>query len=168
MKKNLVHAWLIIFLLVNFQSASPAFAGKVDYTLPYPGILPDSPLYTFKTIRDSLEGFFIGDPIKKAEFDLNHADMYVAAAETLTKQKKDTALIETSLKKALAYFRSGLEGAREAKMQGMDINSTTKKFMLSNRKHREVIDNISSGKNFESLKKEGELLGREAEKMRPK
>ena len=46
----------------------------IEYTLPYPGILPDSPLYFLKTARDKIVSFLISDPLKKAEFNLLAAD----------------------------------------------------------------------------------------------
>src|ERR1700704_2037322 len=53
-----------------YDSVTPApnnTSQTVDYTLPYPGLLPDSPLYFLKTFRDRLISFFISSPIKKAD-----------------------------------------------------------------------------------------------------
>src|SRR3989344_2992270 len=46
----------------------------VEYTLPYPGILPDHPLYPLKKFRDRLLDFLIRDPVKRIEFNLLMAD----------------------------------------------------------------------------------------------
>ena len=40
----------------------------VKYELPYPGILPDNPLYFLKQIRDWIMERLITDPLKKIEF----------------------------------------------------------------------------------------------------
>ena len=47
---------------------------KVEYLLPYPGILPDHPLYFLKTLRDRILEALIVDPLRKSEFYLLQAD----------------------------------------------------------------------------------------------
>src|SRR5438105_4293482 len=59
-----------------------------DYKLPYPGILPDNPLYFIKTARDRLVGFLISDPVRKAEFDVLQADKRIGMGELLVSKKK--------------------------------------------------------------------------------
>lgn len=53
---------------------------ELDYTLPYPGILPDHPLYLFKILRDTLMQSFINNPVKRIEFFLLQSDKYLAMA----------------------------------------------------------------------------------------
>ncbi|MBI4136686.1 hypothetical protein HY469_01340, partial [Candidatus Roizmanbacteria bacterium] len=60
-------------------SASPTLSQTeadepVQYTLPYPGMLPDHPLYPLKKFRDRLLDFLIYDPVKRIEFNLLMAD----------------------------------------------------------------------------------------------
>ena len=52
----------------------------IDYQLPYPGILPGSPLYSIKMLRDRIMEFFISDHVKKSNFYLLQADKRVASA----------------------------------------------------------------------------------------
>ncbi|HSW97310.1 MAG TPA: hypothetical protein VLF89_05800, partial [Candidatus Saccharimonadales bacterium] len=35
---------------------------QIQYDLPYPGLLPDNPLYSLKVLRDKIVEFFISDP----------------------------------------------------------------------------------------------------------
>ncbi|MBF8250036.1 MAG: LPXTG-motif cell wall anchor protein, partial [Candidatus Levybacteria bacterium] len=60
--------------LAAAQTATPSSNQEVNYELPYPGLLPDSPLYFLRVTRDKLVSFLISDPLKKAEFDLLQAD----------------------------------------------------------------------------------------------
>lgn len=53
---------------------------KVEYTLPYPGILPTHPLYRLKLIRDWIMERLIVDPLRKTEFYVLQADKYLAMA----------------------------------------------------------------------------------------
>ena len=63
--------------------SSAAFAYHVDYQLPYPGMLPDNPLYFLKVFRDNLTSFFINKPLDKAHFDLLQSDKDVEASYLL-------------------------------------------------------------------------------------
>jgi len=47
---------------------------SIDYTLPYPGLLPDNPLYPLKMIRDRIILFLINDSAKRTEYYLLQAD----------------------------------------------------------------------------------------------
>ena len=72
--KKFIFIFILLFLVpVNSVSYaqgaladSPIPVQRVDYELPYPGLLPDSPLYFLKISRDRLIEFMIGDPIKKS------------------------------------------------------------------------------------------------------
>ena len=47
---------------------------KVIYNLPYPGLLPDNPLYITKIMRDKITDFLTRDNLKKAELYLLYSD----------------------------------------------------------------------------------------------
>src|SRR5205823_3865940 len=83
------------------MSPTPTPAQTVDYTLPYPGLLPDNPLWPVKAFRDKSISMFISDPMKKAEFDLLQADKRVNASLYLFNQSKDKeALVSQTISKA--------------------------------------------------------------------
>lgn len=58
-------------------------AVKIEYYLPYPGILPDSPLYLFKAARDRVWLWLTWDSEKKAQAELLLADKRIGAAKAL-------------------------------------------------------------------------------------
>ena len=60
-------------------SPQPSVTVSTDYTMPFPGMLPDNPLYFLKTGRDQLIGLLITDLSKKASFDLLQSEKFVAA-----------------------------------------------------------------------------------------
>lgn len=63
-----------------------------EYSLPYPEMLPDSPFYKLKLLRDKLILAFISDSTKKIEFYLFQADKQTAMVPILIAQnKKDLA-----------------------------------------------------------------------------
>ncbi len=173
MKKSLIS---LIFLFSLFFYPSQIHAAPapviIDYELPYPGILPDNPIYLLKTIRDNITGFLIGKPLKKAEFDLIKSDTRVSAAITLIEQKKSTSLAITTLSDAEDYFSEALKKTREAKAQGMDTRDFVKRLVTANQKHEEIAKKIeekigTKDKNkLEIVKKRIQAFGREIKNIR--
>lgn len=112
---------------LTIASPSPAMTitPTPDYLLPYPGILPDSPLYGFKTLRDKIVSTMIGDPLKKAEFDLLQADKRIGAALLLLKTgNKEKQLVALStISKGQNYYEEAIEKLAEARKQGTGVTS---------------------------------------------
>lgn len=61
---------------------------KIEYLLPYPGILFDNPLYFLKQFRDIVLERLIVDPIRKVEFYILQADKFVNMAVYLADKGK--------------------------------------------------------------------------------
>ncbi len=150
MVKNVLVSITVILLLVlipvgvYFTNVSTARADQesVIYTLPYPGILPDNPLYILKVIRDRVVEWFTRDNIKKAEFDLLLSDKRAAMAVELAKQGKDKLAIDT-FAKGEKYFIKIPNLLKEAKKQGTSPSSDfVSKLKVSNAKHRELLNNL--------------------------
>lgn len=108
MKKILI---AVLFLtLVLF--AGPSFAKEelvsttptptpvpiIKYDLPYPGMLPDSPFYKLKVLRDKIMLILIQDPMKKVEFHLLLADKRISMSKLLVGKGKIELAKETALK----------------------------------------------------------------------
>lgn len=171
MKKSLIS---VICLFSLFLYAPPTLAASdrtIDYQLPYPGILPDSPIYPLKEIRDKIAGFLIGNPLKKAEFDLTKADVRMSAAIALIEQKKSATRTAATISQAQEYFSEALKKTRDAKAQGMDTRDFVKRLSLSNQKHLETVEEIEKkiGKKdlnkFELMKKRIQTLTQEVENI---
>ncbi len=113
----------------------------VQYDLPYPGILPDNPLYFLKVVRDNLLGLFITDPLKKASYDLLMANKRLVSARGLIDEGK-TDLAITTLSKSGNYFDQAISKAYEAKNQGEDANPVLSNLITAAKKHQEVIEQM--------------------------
>lgn len=120
------------------EEGSPSAEVKVEYTLPYPGLLPDSPFYILRTTRDRIISFLISDPLKKAEFDLLQADKRLAAGMYLANKNK-YELANTTISKGENYFESALTKAAEAKERGIAVDSIASSLYHSSLKHQEAI-----------------------------
>ena len=85
----LLISFVIIFPVVTYfvMGASETLIKtpqeKVIYNLPYPGLLPDSPLYITKVIRDKITDFLTRDNLKKAELYLLYSDKRVSMSLVL-------------------------------------------------------------------------------------
>lgn len=131
--------YLVFSSSVLAQTATGTESARVDYDLPYPGILPDSPLYFLKTFRDRFYSFLISDPVKKAEFDLLTADKRLGAATVLFDKGK-RELAETTISKGENYFEDAIKNLKLSKMQGRPIDIGLMTDMeLSSKKHKEVL-----------------------------
>lgn len=148
---------------MSLQQSSQSSEMKIDYQLPYPGLLPDSPFYFFRALRDRIVSFLITDPIKKAEFNLLQTDKRISAGLLLAKEKK-YELANTTISKALNYFEEALSKTKEAKKEGQPVKDMAARLYLSSLKQQEVLKDLiskTSGKIkeifLEELKRAEEL-----------
>ena len=113
---------------------------KVIYNLPYPGILPDHPLYFLKRIRDVIMVLLTRDPVKAMQLRLLISDKQIAMAQELaTKGKQSLA--------ATTFFQAEEQFARVPQLiqqhPNISIPSELKlKIQQSNTKHLDVIENM--------------------------
>lgn len=115
---------------------------KVIYDLPYPGILPDHPLYVIKIVRDRITEFLTRDNLKKAQLYLLYSDKRVAMAMSLAKKGKSQQAI-TSFEKAEKYFVKIPGLIIDIKKQGSHTPSSfVETLKQSNAKHAELIGEL--------------------------
>lgn len=95
-------------------------ATKVDYELPYPGMLPDSPLYFLKQVRDWILDKLIMDPVKKAEFYILQADKRIAMGLILNASGK-APLGEQIISKGEKYMNNAVQSLLAMKSQGQTV-----------------------------------------------
>lgn len=110
----------------------------IEYQLPYPGLLPDNPLYFIKAARDRIIDFLISDPLKKSEFYLLQADKRLQGGVYLADKEK-FELSETTISKGENYFQDAITHIKRAKEQGMDITVSLGRMQTSSKKHSEVL-----------------------------
>src|SRR3989344_1902417 len=155
MKKTL--ALIIIFIFFSYAVTSfakdsskedtsvstPSSSKTIDYTLPYPGLLPDSPLYILKVLRDRIVSILISGPVKKANFDLLQADKRLNEGVFLfNKGEKKYSLAESTISKGENYFEKGISEIEMAKKQGFTVKDIFQRFHLASLKHKETIKGL--------------------------
>jgi hypothetical protein len=115
---------------------------KVIYNLPYPGLLPDSPLYITKVLRDRITDFLTRDNLKKAELYLLYSDKRVSMSLVLASKGKSQLAIDTFIK-GEKYFLKIPGLLILAKKQGAQAPSSfVQTLKLSNAKHKELIEEL--------------------------
>ena len=130
------------FSLITYSQSIVLNQSKVIYELPYPGILPDHPLYLLKATRDKMLDVFTRDNIKKAELYLLLSDKRTAMAISLVKKGKDKLAL-TTMSKAEKYFLKILPLLKASKKQGVNPQAELiNKLKLSNAKHKEIIEDL--------------------------
>lgn len=134
----------------NPQDATKS-AEKINYELPYPGILPDNPLYFLKAVRDRIISFIISDPVKKAEFHSLTSDKRISASLMLAEKSKPDLAIST-LSKGNNYFHKAIGNTSEAKRMGKNVDTVLHNMEKAIKRHQEVLEMVKSkvGKEFSS------------------
>jgi len=116
---------------------------KIEYALPFPGILPDHPLYFLKRIRDTILEKLINDPIRKAEFYILQSDKRLQMGIMLMESGKGT-LGETTISKAEKYMEQAVIGLSAYKKSGGAVPPyVIERLEKATAKHQEVIADLS-------------------------
>lgn len=131
----------------------------LDYNLPFPGILPDHPLYPMKEIRDKILLNFTRDPVKKYHLNLLFADKHLIMGQLLV-EKGNIPLAQKTFIKGEKYLLATIVQLQKLKAGNILPEGEVDKFKMACDKHEQVIYNlmIASQSNLEKLKL-NELLG---------
>lgn len=131
---------------VEPASTSPDLAGKeslqssqVDYFLPYPGILPDSPLYKIKMVRDRIWLWLTRQPSKKLDLLLLFADKRIGAGEILIKGNK-VALGVSTLTKGEKYWERAVGEVN--RLSAEKRMGAKEKLIKASLKYQEILENL--------------------------
>jgi hypothetical protein len=114
---------------------------EVDYYLPYPGILPDHPLYWLKMIRDRILLALTNNPVDKFERFLLYADKRIGAAEVLIKGNK-AELGVTTADKAEKYLGQAVEQFEELAKTGKATPEMHDRISKAISKHMEILAGV--------------------------
>jgi hypothetical protein len=133
-------------LVIPSEQPSPTPITSVDYSLPYPGLLPGNFLYPLKGLRDRIKGILISDPVQKADFDLLQADKHLNAGIMLFNDGQKN-LAESTISKGEKYLEGSLNQAIEIRKTGRNPKELLQKLNLASRKHMEVIKDLEKQSN---------------------
>jgi hypothetical protein len=125
--------------LFNFENE---LVTASDYALPYPGLLPDHPLYFIKMIRDRIQLWFTVNAEAKTKLLLHYADKRIASALVLAENGKNGLAVNTAMKASLYFdraYKQSLSVADEAAVN--ELQSTLVNALI---KHKQVFQGINA------------------------
>jgi hypothetical protein len=171
--KKIITIFILIFLVftkpiysqaidlpISTTSLTPSPGpALVNYELPYPGILPGSPLYMFKYMRDKIKEFTTIDTVKKTEFFLLQADKQLASALLLYKQNQN-ALADDTLKKSQDNLDKSIDSLIESKKTQKIINDLPAKIKTSSTKQKQEISALLESNENNKIKTLNERYNR--------
>lgn len=118
------------------QSAQP-----LAYRLPYPGILPDSPLYVFKMVRDRMRLVVTQRPVQRVDLYISYGDKRVGAAYYLAQGNKIPLAYSTALK-GLSYMDHALTTLERESFSAEQNQRLSKKLHLSLMAHSKTLQEV--------------------------
>lgn len=151
MIRKIIFAVFIFFIFTSPISAQEkaTVSAEIKYDLAYPGMLPDSPFYKLKVLRDKVMLSLKRDPINKVEYHLLLADKRIHMAKILAEKNETELAKETALKGENEYtlLVNQLKAAR--KKPSKELFEKLEKASL---KHQEVLAEIANKQSGENKK----------------
>ncbi len=128
------------FVLASVDAQSLDFDNQQTYyILPSPGILPDSPLFMFKDMKDDIIEMFSSNFAEKTRLMLLHSDKKLAMARVLFQRGKTKLVVKTLLSSEKKMLKL---------VELVKNNKTSPKFIerlrLSARLHSEIIKMVKN------------------------
>lgn len=124
----------------------------INYSLAWPGILPDNKLYKLKVLRNKIIYKMIINPVKKVEFDLLMADKTIYASKLLI-DKGEIVLAKDIALKGENYYSMLVQDYNHALLKGKKIPSLLdRKITLAAIRHQEIFTDLESKVSGEDKK----------------
>lgn len=115
---------------------------EVLYYLPYPGILPDHPIYWMKMFRDRVVEILTTKTDKRVDLWVLYADKRLGAAKVLIEGNKIDLGVLTALK-STGYLSKAVYRVEEIKNQGIEVGNLANKMERETLKHAQVLDELA-------------------------
>ncbi len=145
---SVVHPSTTELNITEKNPVSTASGEKIEYFLPYPGMLPDSPLYKIKMIRDRVMLWLTWDLGTKIDRELMYADKRINAAVFLVEGGKKELGVTTATK-AEIYLQRAMGNTIEMSINGEDVKSRLMVFEKAAAKHAEILRILEEKVNSE-------------------
>jgi hypothetical protein len=114
----------------------------IDYTLPFMGyVLPDSPFWKFKALRDKIWFGITTSHLRKAQLALLFADKRLAMAMDLF-ERGETEIATSTFTKGEKYLAIAMNEEEIARAEGTFVNDFISKLAVAALKHREVAEDL--------------------------
>ena len=148
MKKKLLYVCSVLLIFSASEANAQVYeiptpsVQQTEYTLPFPGILPDHPLYFLKAFRDQTMEIFTPDVVKKSNLNLLFSDKHIVMGQLLIDKKNYDLGIET-ISKGEKYLLASVIGLKKLKNKDSIPPGLLDKIKISGKKHKEIITNLA-------------------------
>lgn len=143
MKKVLV---LVLFALMMPVSGLMAHNGEDHVTLPDPGLLPNSPLYIFERIGETLADIFAGDAEERVLLRAALAAERLAEISALMEERgADARGLETARNRLDRHLAGAVELIEEEEEKGNEVSVLAREAVAQFQKQREAALEIFMG-----------------------
>lgn len=112
---------------------------KGDYYLPYPGILPDHPLYWLKMVRDRIMLWTTRDPLQQYQRLLHYSDKRIGAAKALIEGGQPELGVTTATK-AEKYLEQAVSQYNTLNAASKINPETKEQLERAVEKHQELVE----------------------------
>lgn len=134
-------------------------AQAANYYLPYPGILPDHPLYFVKMVRDRIVSWLTFDGREKVRLLELYADKRLGAAKALIEGNQGELGLETA-QKAVRYQERAVEKVKKMKEEGKEVGEVANQLEKATAKHEQVLSSIEEKTAMQGQDAVGEIKER--------
>lgn len=127
-----------VYDILLFPSPVPE---EIPYMLPYPGMLPDNPLYPLKMIRDSLLSIFTRDPVRRVNLEIHLGDKRLVMGKALWERQIYDLAIST-ISKGEEYLLTAARSYEVLNKTKSAPPGLIEKLETACNKHERVIENL--------------------------
>jgi hypothetical protein len=133
----------------DMSGLAPTSTPSIEYQLPYPGLLPDHPLYIIKRFRDKILLLTARTPEKRVTLELLFADKHLSMGQILW-ERGNTSLAVSTIGEGEIDLLRAVQDLTVFKKQGEVPPGFIDKFELAARKHADSITRLIATANGES------------------
>lgn len=170
---NLIKLFLIITLLggalVVLAEESPSVdVSAQELGISEPNILPDNPFYFFKEWGRTLQGFFVFDPLKKAELKERFASEKLLEIKKMVEQNKNKERIEKAIRlyqQEIGEVERIAQKIRERTEENVRVGEFLDKFIRQQTLHQKILQKLEEQVPAETLEKIKEAREQHLEKF---
>lgn len=125
----------------NNSASGAVFSSGIEYSLPYPGILPSNPFWFLKAGRDRFVLFLTPDPLNRANRLLLLADQRLSMSRSLAIRENLELAVPTA-ERAETYLEDALVWGKEAQVRGYNMDGFFETLAKSSLAHREILEKM--------------------------
>jgi putative hemolysin len=137
--------FICLFSFLNFFPFAGASAEADVNNIANPVLLPNSPLYFLKDIGRAIQTFFVFDPEKKAELQLEFANQKLVETKKLTETDPTNT---NAINKSLAGYAEATDKLKEAasvlKKDSTQSNTLLSKITEQNFNHQQILGELTN------------------------